>query len=208
MRTIWGHRVGGSDAGQKYRDDRMGLFRSLYNSTFNDIYAYAGRALAPDRSEVDDVVAEVYLVAWRRIDELPQPPQDRLWLFGVARNVVRNARRSSNRRLLLVDRIHRQPRPPIGSPEPSDVDVTGALRHLSPNEREVMQLVIWDGLSPTETAAVLNCSVNVVEVRLHRARRRLARRLRATGDVSDGEAADVVPTPEITALQMETEHRP
>ena len=208
MRTIWGHRVDGSDAGEEYRDDRMGRFRSLYNSTFNDIYAYAARALAPDRSEIDDVVAEVYLVAWRRIDELPQRPQDRLWLFGVARNVVRNTRRSTNRRLLLVNRIHRQPRLPIGSPEPSDVDVTDALRRLSPNEREVMQLVVWDGLSPAETAEVLKCSVNVVEVRLHRARRRLARRLRATGDVPDGEVADVVPTPEITTLQMETENRP
>jgi RNA polymerase sigma-70 factor (ECF subfamily) len=185
----------------------MGRFRSLYSSTFNDIYAYAARALAPDRSEIDDVVAEVYMVAWRRIDELPQSPHDRLWLFGVARNVVRNTRRSTNRRLLLIDRIHRQPRLPIGSAEPSDVDVTDALRRLSPNEREAMQLVVWDGLSPAETAEVLNCSVNAVEVRLHRARRRLARRLRATGEVSDGDGADVLPAPGATALHMETENR-
>jgi RNA polymerase sigma-70 factor (ECF subfamily) len=209
MRTIgWGHRVDGSDAAKEYRDDRMDRFRSLYNSTFNDIYAYATRALAPDRSEIDDVVAEVYLVVWRRIDELPQRPQDRLWLYGVARNVVRNTRRSTNRRLLLVDRVHRQPRLPIGSPEPSDVDVTDALRRLSPNEREVMQLVVWDGLSPAETAEVLKCSVNVVEVRLHRARKRLTRRLRAAGDAPDGEVADVVQAPEIATLQMETENRP
>ncbi len=110
----------------------MDRFRSLYKSTFNDIYAYAARALAPDWSEIDDVVAEVYLVVWRRIDELPPPPQDRLWVFGVARNVVRNTKRSTNRRLLLLHRIHRQPRLPDGTSELSDVDVTAALRKLSP----------------------------------------------------------------------------
>lgn len=185
----------------------MDRFRTLYISTFSDIYAYATRALAADLSEIDDVVAEVYLVVWRRIDELPQAPQDRLWLFGVARNVVRNTKRSANRRLLLVDRIHRQTRLPVGSSDHSEVDVTDALRRLSPNEREAMQLVVWDGLSPAETAEVLGCSVNVVQVRLHRARRRLARGLRATSAESDGVAANVVPVTEVTALQMDTENQ-
>jgi RNA polymerase sigma-70 factor (ECF subfamily) len=208
MRTIgWGHRVDRSDPGIEHGDDRMGRFRSLYRSTFNDIYAYATRALSPDQSEIDDVVAEVYLVVWRRIDELPQSPQDRLWLFGVARNVVRSTKRSTNRRLLLVDRIHRQARLPVGSSESSDVDVTDALRRLSPKEREVMQLVVWDGLSAAETAEVLNCSVNVVQVRLHRARRRLARRVRAVSEDSDGPVAGVVPSTEVTTRQMDTENR-
>jgi RNA polymerase sigma-70 factor (ECF subfamily) len=208
MRTTGGgHRLDGSDPGNEPADDPMGRFRTFYTSTFSDIYAYATRALAPDQSEIDDVVAEVYLVVWRRIDELPQPPQDRLWLFGVARNVVRNTLRSSKRRLLLVDRIHRQPRLPVGSWEPPDVDVTGALRRLSPNEREVVQLVVWDGLSAAETAEVLGCSVNVVQVRLHRARRRLARRLRAAGAESDGVAASLVPVTEVTTLQMDTENQ-
>jgi RNA polymerase sigma factor (sigma-70 family) len=208
MRTIGGgHRFDGSDPGNEPSDDPTGRFRTLYLSTFRDIYAYATRSLTPDQSEIDDVVAEVYLVAWRRIDELPQSPQDRLWLFGVARNVVRNTKRSTNRRLLLVDRIHRQPRPPVGSSEPSDVDVTNALQRLSPNEREVMQLVVWDGLTPAETAEVLGCSVNVVQVRLHRARRRLARRLRAASAESDGVAASAVPVTEVAALQMDTENQ-
>ena len=87
------------------------------------------------------------------------------------------------------------------------MDVTDALRRLSPKEREVMQLVVWDGLSPAETAEVLNCSVNVVQVRLHRARRRLERRLRAVGEDPDGVATSVVPVTEVTALQMDTENR-
>jgi RNA polymerase sigma-70 factor (ECF subfamily) len=208
MRTIgWGHRVDRSDSGNERGDDRMGRFRSLYQSTFNDIYSYATRALSPDQSEIDDVVAEVYLVVWRRIDDLPQSPQDRLWLFGVARNVVRNTKRSTNRRLRLVDRIHRQTRPPVGSSDSSDVDVTDALRRLSPNEREVMQLVVWDGLSAGETAEVLNCSVNVVQVRLHRARRRLARGLRTASEDSDGPVAGVIPPTEVTTRQMDTENR-
>jgi RNA polymerase sigma-70 factor (ECF subfamily) len=208
MRTIGGgHRFDGSDPGNEPFDDPTSRFRTLYTSTFSDIYAYATRALAPDQSEIDDVVAEVYLVAWRRIDELPQSPQDRLWLFGVARNVVRNTRRSNNRRLLLVHRIGRQPRLPVGSSEPSDVDVTDALRRLSPNEREVMQLVVWNGLSAAETAELLGCSVNVVHVRLHRARRRLGRRIPATSEELDGIVVRVVPVTEVTALQMDTENQ-
>ena len=208
MRTIGGEdRVDGSDPSDEPVDDPKSRFRTLYTSTFSDIYAYATRALAPDLSEIDDVVAEVYLVVWRRIDELPQSPQDRLWLFGVARNVVRNTRRSANRRHLLFDRIHRQPRLPVGSSEPSDVDVMDALRRLSPNEREVMQLMVWDGLSAAETAEVIGCSINVVQVRLHRARRRLARRLRAASEESDDGAASVVPVTEVTALQMDTENQ-
>jgi RNA polymerase sigma factor (sigma-70 family) len=187
--------------------DPMSRFRSLYQATFEDIYAYTTRALAPDHSDVDDVVAEVYLVAWRRIGELPHSPEDRLWLFGAARNVVRNTKRSTNRRLLLVERIQRHSRTPVGSSELSDVDVTDALRRLPSNEREVIQLVIWDGLSPAETAQVLHCSVNVVHVRLHRARRRLARRLPSGNEGPDGVVAGViVPTTEIGAFPMDREN--
>jgi RNA polymerase sigma-70 factor, ECF subfamily len=209
MKTIGGgYRVEGSDPGNEYGGDPMDRFRSLYKSTFNDIYAYATRALAPDQSEIDDVVAEIYLVVWRRIDELPLSPQDRLWLFGVARNVVRNTKRSTNRRLLLVHRLHHQPRLPDGASALSDVNVTAALRRLSPNEREVMQLVVWDGLSVAEIAEVLSCSVNVVQVRLHRARKRLTRRLRAAREDSDDLTASAVPATEVVApVQMATENR-
>jgi RNA polymerase sigma-70 factor (ECF subfamily) len=194
MRTIGAkHRIGGSDRGNESGSDPTSRFRTLYKSTFNDIYAYVTRTLVPHHSEIDDVVAEVYLVAWRRIEELPQSPQDRLWLFGVARNVVRNTKRNANRRDLLLSRVRRQPRFPLGASEPSDVDVVDALRRLSPNEREVMQLVVWDGLSAAETAEVLGCSVNVVQVRLHRARRRLVRWLSSASEDSDGVVAKVIP---------------
>jgi RNA polymerase sigma-70 factor, ECF subfamily len=200
MRTIAARlRVGGSDPANGSGSDPARRFRTLYTSTFNDIHAYVKRALVPDHSETDDVVAEVYLVAWRRIDELPQSPQDRLWLFGVARNVVRNTKRNANRRDLLLSRVRRQPRLPLGSSEPSEVDVVGALRRLSPNEREVMQLVVWDGLSAAETAEVLGCSVNVVQVRLHRARKRLVRSLLLASEGSDGDVATVIPA---TALPL------
>ena len=209
MSTIGGSRGAngpdpGKGRGDEPADEPMCRFRSLYESTFSDIYAYATRALVPDRSEIDDVVAEIYLVAWRRIDELPSSPQDRLWLFGVARNVVRNNRRSSTRRHRLVDRIHRQPHPPPGSSDPFAVDVIDALRRLSASEREVMQLVVWDGLSPAEAAEVLNCSVNVVQVRLHRARRRLARWLQAGGGDRSDMATGVASATEVAARQLDT----
>jgi DNA-directed RNA polymerase specialized sigma24 family protein len=86
------------------------------------------------------------------------------------------------------------------------VDVADALRRLSPNEREVMQLVVWDGLSAAETAGVLGCSVNVVQVRLHRARRRLVRWLSSASDGSDGVVASGVPATEVGALPRDREN--
>ncbi len=70
-----------------------------------------------------------------------------------------------------------------------------------------MQLVIWDGLSVAETAEVLRCSVNVVQVRLHRARQRLTQRLRAASGDWDGLVASAVPATEAAALQMDMENR-
>jgi RNA polymerase sigma-70 factor (ECF subfamily) len=70
-----------------------------------------------------------------------------------------------------------------------------------------MQLVVWDGLSVVETAEVLRCSVNVVQVRLHRARKRLTRRLQAASGDSDGFPASAVPATEVAPLQMDTENR-
>ena len=87
------------------------------------------------------------------------------------------------------------------------MDVTDALRRLSPKEREVMQLVVWNGLSSAEAAEVLGCSLNVVQVRLYRARRRLARRMPAASEESDGTVVRVVPVTEVTALQMDTENQ-
>jgi len=115
-------------------------------------------------------------VAWRRLGEVPAPPADRLWLFGVARNSVADQRRAERRRLHLQARLS-QDAVTTGSlppaPDPSDEQVRAAINALRPAEREALRLVLWDELSHAAAAAVLGCSPNAFELRYRRARNSL-----------------------------------
>jgi len=134
--------------------------------------------------DADDLVAEIYLVAWRRIDDVPPPPEDLLWLLGVARNVVAHHRRSMARRRRVQDRLVRE-RPVHESDVEVSSDVLDAVRHLPHREREAIHLVVWEGLSTEDAAKVIGCSPNAVRIRVHRARRRLSDRLRINDPIAD-----------------------
>ena len=156
--------------------------------------AYAARVLAyalrhTDRDTAQEVVSETFLVAWRRLQDVPGDPLP--WLLVVARNTVANERRSGYRRALLHDEIHRlqQVAAPASGVDELVVerdDVLAALAALTAKEREAVLLVAWDGLAPADAARVAGCSTSTFHVRLFRARRRLqparpaaeARRLR------------------------------
>jgi RNA polymerase sigma factor (sigma-70 family) len=142
-------------------------FTQLFDAHFRSVSAYALRRTPP--AEADDVVAETFLVAWRRLEELPENPKP--WLLGVARRVLANQRRAGRRRGALAERIadeatdghDRRSRPPV----------LEALSRLSEPDREALLLVAWDGLSTAEGALALGCSQTAFKVRLHRARARL-----------------------------------
>jgi RNA polymerase sigma-70 factor (ECF subfamily) len=94
--------TGTSRAPGAERDD-TGRFESLYIARYQDITGYIRRRVA--EQDADDVIANVFAVAWRRIDHLPAPPGDRLWLFAVARNSVADHDRSRQRRVRLRSRL-------------------------------------------------------------------------------------------------------
>lgn len=123
-----------------------------------------------------DAAAEVFLVAWRRLDDVPADSLP--WLIGVARRVLANQRRSRRRRHALVARLSGRREV---APDPSDLVAGDALRtafgRLSAPDREALALVSWEGLSPGRAAAALGCTPAALAVRLHRARRRLAAHL-------------------------------
>jgi len=161
--------------------DRERRFHGLYQAYYRPILAYAVRRLGPD-DDAADVVADVFTVAWRRIDQVPPAPDDRLWLYGVAQRVVAGRRRSARRLQNLTARLRAspglpQPRLPGARDATSDV-VLAALDRLPPAEREALQLVLWDQLSHGEAAQVLGCSANAVTIRVHRAKARLRAELR------------------------------
>jgi RNA polymerase sigma-70 factor (ECF subfamily) len=155
---------------------------------FERLYAQHGRAVlayAVRRASVDDaadIVAETFLVAWRRLDDVPVEDA-RLWLYGVARRVLANQQRSERRRQRLADRL-RQELPAVLEAVPAlDAQagaVEAALAQLGPEDREVLRLSAWEELMPVEIATVLGVSPVAVRSRLHRARRRLRSALRRT----------------------------
>lgn len=149
-------------------------FRQIFDETYRPLVAYARRRTA-DWSQADDVVSEVYAVAWRRRDEIDQTQPTIAWLYGIAANTLRNHRRSSGRQLRLVDKMEAQP-PPRAVADPADrvgSELRAALAVLSDDDQEVLRLLAWEGLSHAEIGDILGCSTNAVGIRIHRARQRL-----------------------------------
>jgi RNA polymerase sigma-70 factor (ECF subfamily) len=125
---------------------------------------------------VDDVVAETFFVAWRRIDDLPNDV--RPWLLGVARKTLSTQLRSARRRTSLVEKLSSaEPPGVVLQVDGPDTGLIGALQRLSATDQEVLALAAWEGLRPREAAVVLGVSPAWYRVRLHRARRRLVREL-------------------------------
>jgi RNA polymerase sigma factor (sigma-70 family) len=140
-------------------------FAALFEAHLDAVRAYAWRR---DPATADDVVAETFLVAWRRLGDVPDEALP--WLIAVARNVRRNELRSGRRRSALVERLAALP---VDS-EPAASPVLAALAELSERDREVLLLAAWEGLDRDEIAAALGCTRANVSLRLFRARRRLA----------------------------------
>jgi len=146
----------------------------LFRQHYRDVAGYVRRRAEPDL--VEDVVAETFLVAWRRLDQVPA--NARPWLLGVARKTLSTQRRSRARRGSLqakLEAAHTVER----EEQPSELGVADALGGLSAKDREAITLVAWDGLSPSDAAVVVGQSPIAFRVRLHRAKRRLRRRLEA-----------------------------
>lgn len=160
------------------------------------VRAYLARR-APAHA-VDDLLADVLLVAWRRRDEMPDDPLP--WLLGVAANTLSSRWRTEMRRDALVDLVARQPLPAQPSMDAElrrrthQRALAQALGALDERDRELLLLRFWDELRPRQIAVTLGLPSVTVRTRLHRATIRLHRQLRASlGEVSaSDEEADTV----------------
>ncbi|HTU78929.1 MAG TPA: RNA polymerase sigma factor [Solirubrobacteraceae bacterium] len=158
--------------------EQEALFEAHFRSFAGDVYAYALRRSSADVAQ--DVTAQTFLIAWRRRAQAPSEPLP--WLYGIARGVLANERRSARRRGALVGRIAAEPAPALASATSVEArEVLAAVARLSSRDSEALLLTAWEGLSTREAAIVLGCSAPALAVRLHRARRRLARELIESG---------------------------
>jgi len=158
--------------------DRAALFAALFRSHHPAVWRFTARRAAPDA--VDDIVADTFLAAWRRFDELPADALP--WLLNAAGKCLANHRRSAWRAESLRQRLASEPAAP-----PPDQSARGdqrqallhAFHRLSDHEREVLMLADWDGLPVRRVARVLDISAATASARLYRARKKLRRALAA-----------------------------
>lgn len=176
--------------------DHEDHFRRVYTATFGSLLAYALRRVEQP-ADAADIVAETFLVAWRRRREMPPEAEARLWLYGVARRVLANHYRGGERRERLGQRLRQRLASVVADPAtevPARLDVRAALGRLGELDREVLMLTAWEGLEPREAATVLQVTPAAVRTRLSRARARL-RELIGDDPPEPGHVLDVLTAP-------------
>jgi RNA polymerase sigma-70 factor (ECF subfamily) len=167
-------------------------FEGIYREHAPAVRAFARRYAQVE--EADDVVADVFLVVWRRLDAVPEHPRG--WLLSVARKTLANRRRGQSRALALNEKLIGEQTVKTGHGDDgsgNDGTVFAALRGLPETDREVLLLVAWDDLSPRDAARVLGVTKGTFAVRLYRARRRLSRAIQA-GDLVERGGIQQPPT--------------
>ncbi|MGH3211870.1 MAG: RNA polymerase sigma factor, partial [Trebonia sp.] len=138
-------------------------FEAVYAANHVSVLGYAlRRTTSPD--DAADILAETFLTAWRRLDELPSGDEARLWLYGVARRVLANFYRGERRRSALADRLRAELSYSYVPPEPTGdtARLAQALRRLPEQDRELLTLAAWEGLDYGQIAVVFACSRNAV----------------------------------------------
>jgi len=156
--------------------ERHRRFVDLFEAHRTAVLGYVSRrAGSADRAA--DVFSEVFLVAWRRLDDVPPGDEARLWLFGVARRTLANARRAARRRDALVERLAASLPSSAFVTVPDEPASPGRIRaaidRLDAVDAELVRLVAWEGLAPHQAGAVVGLGPDLARVRLHRARARL-----------------------------------
>lgn len=162
------------------QDERQRRFEAAYAAHHTPILGYVLRRTS-NADDAADVIAETFLTAWRRLEDMPPEPQSRLWLYGVARRVLANHYRGERRRSALAGRLRADLavyRPPEYTGELALI--AQAFRRLPAADRELLALTAWEGLDHGQIAVVLGCSRNAVRIRLHRARKRFEAELART----------------------------
>lgn len=151
--------------------ERRRRFDALFREQVEGIASYC-RWRSHSRGDAEDAVAEVFLIAWRRLDDVPAGDDARPWLYATARRVMANQARAHARRSRLNRRLTAEAATAPAEEDPRISRVHDALAALGPRDREVLLLAEWEGLTPAEIGRALHRPPVTIRVRLHRARSR------------------------------------
>lgn len=156
-------------------------FEAMYERHAKSVLAYFLRRC--DSETARDGTAEVFLIAWRRLPDVPEGDGTIRWLYGTARRVLANQRRAQARRGRLLDRIRSNGAPVDVAPDVAivrreqDREVHDALRRLKSEDRELLRLALWEELPREDLAAYRGCNRHAAAQRVYRATRRLAKEM-------------------------------
>lgn len=156
----------------------------MYEENYDAMRDYCLRRLPTD--DANDGLAEIFLVAWRRLDDVPAGEQARLWLFGVARRVVSTMERSTRRRSRLTAKSMAQADTgavtidtgTVVVRRSEDARLLEAIGSLRPSDQELVRLKAWEELSHADIGEVLGISSHAVDMRLNRALKKVGRLMR------------------------------
>ena len=152
-------------------------FVDVYNRYYKHVYVYCRRRTTADR--VDDVVAETFLAAWRKIDQLPTENQTLPWLYGVAYRVISKEWRTGSRWHRLNQKLESiGVQAVVGADDFLAVNqeselVLNAMKRLKPKDQEILRLAVWEEVDQPTIAVVLDITVGAVRQRLYNAKKNL-----------------------------------
>ena len=194
-------------------DDRRDRFRTVYEQHYPAVLRYAARRVGPDAA--GDVAAETFLTAWRRLDDVPER-EPLPWLYATARHCLANELRGQARSDRLNNRVRDAASAGSGSAHDGlaesvadRLDVLAALATLPAQAQEALRLTEWEQLDDATAARVAGCSTTAFKVRLHRARRRLARALaQQAAPARHGTAIREAPASNVVPMSSRSAGRP
>jgi RNA polymerase sigma factor (sigma-70 family) len=169
---------------------RRERFERIYAETRVPILGYLVRRTSIP-ADAADLLAETYVIAWRKLEDLVADEEARLWLYAVARRVLANHNRHQAVEKNLAAALRSQLTAEVKGmrvPEevPFDDVIAASLAALDPTDREIMQLSAWEQLAPRDIAQVMGLTAGAIRVRLHRVRARLRADLIQAGHPGSG----------------------
>jgi RNA polymerase sigma-70 factor, ECF subfamily len=177
--------VGESTVRRLEPDPGTGRYDALYPAYYPRVLAYCARRVG--RQDAPDLAAQVFEVAWRRLDDIPTGDAELPWLYGVAYRMVSHHWRGERRRLRLTSRLAATPPPPATELEAVVVrrreydQVLQAAAGLREADQELLRLVLWEGLSHQQIADMKGSTPAAVRQRFHRVKRALLREFERVG---------------------------
>lgn len=174
--------------GRSTAEKRRSRFESIYDAYRMPVLAYCMRRMPAE--DAGDACSETFLVAWRRLDDVPDDPETLPFLYGIAAKVLANQNRSARRHTRLKAKLNG-----LGvtqSDDPSALvlknsqhqEVLDALERLKPRDREIIMLYTWEDLPREAISRMLGMSKAAVDQRIHRAYKKLARILKPANESS------------------------